>query len=255
MPMSNEVFRFETGAGTDTGCLRDHNEDSFLSHPEWGLWVVADGMGGHSAGDFASQSITHEMQSIGVPGSADDLQARFIERLTRAHDRIATHAEALGGRTVGATVVGLLAFDAQFSCVWSGDSRIYLLRDGVLSQQTRDHTEVRELLEAGTITPEQARDWPRKNVITRAIGVSEVPDCDVMSGEIRLGDTFLLCSDGLTEHLEDGELATMLAGPDAQAVCNSLITETLARGARDNVTAIVVRAHAADPVDVQDHGY
>jgi serine/threonine protein phosphatase PrpC len=241
--MNNEFFSFETGAATDQGCVRDHNEDSHLERPECGIWVVADGMGGHAAGDFASQTITEELGSVGMPGSAGDLQARFMERLRRAHMRIIEHAEMLGGGTVGATLVGLLAFEDAFACIWSGDSRIYLLRGGLLTQQTQDHTEVRELLASGAITEQQAAEWPRKNVITRAIGVSPEPNCDVVSGQLEAGDSFLLCSDGLTEHLEDHELAEMMRAPSAQAACDAMIAETLARGARDNVTAVVLRCH------------
>ena len=241
----SDYFTFESGAATDQGCVRDHNEDSLLVRPDYGIWAVADGMGGHAAGDVASQIIVDELGSVGVPGSAADLQARFMERLTRAHMRIIDHAHSLGGGTMGATLVGLLAFDDAFACIWSGDSRIYLLRDGVLVPQTADHTEVRELLASGAISESEAAVWPRKNVITRAIGVSAEPNCDVVSGVLEEGDTFLLCSDGLTEHIEDHEIAAYLQGHSAQQACDMLVAETLARGARDNVTAVVMRAQAA----------
>lgn len=240
--MQTDFFRFETGAATDTGRVRDHNEDSYFVRPESGVWVVADGMGGHDAGDFASQTITGEMETVGFSISAGDLQARFMERLGRAHHKIGEHAIALGGGTVGATLVALLVYEDSFACVWSGDSRIYRMRNGQLEQLTRDHTEVRELLDAGMISAEEAENWPRKNVITRAIGVTDQPHCDVISGDIRIGDTFLLCSDGLTEHNSDPDLALALGrAPTAQAACNDLIAQTLDRGAKDNVTSVVVR--------------
>jgi protein phosphatase len=240
-------FLIDTGAATDTGCVRDHNEDSFMTQPESGVWVVADGMGGHDAGDFASQTITEELRMVGVPVSAGDLQARFMERLGRAHARILEHAASLGGGTVGATLVGLLIFDGAFACIWSGDSRIYRYRAGVLEQLTRDHTEVRELYEAGLISHEEALHWPRKNVITRAIGVTAEPNCDVISGDVQAGDIFLLCSDGLTEHNDDSDIARFLSnGAGAQETCDGLIAQTLQRGAKDNVTAMVVRCTSTD---------
>ncbi len=244
-------FAFETGGMTNTGRVRDHNEDSFMTRPESGVWVVADGMGGHDAGDFASQTITAEMDSVGMPISAGDLQARFMERLNRAHARIQEHSVSLGGSTVGATLVGLLIYEDMYACIWSGDSRIYRMRDGILEQQTRDHTEVRELFEAGLITAEEAEHWPRKNVITRAIGVSAEPNCDVVSDGLQEGDMFLLCSDGLTEHNSDDDLARILSSAaSAQEACDALIAQTLERGARDNVTAVVVRCHAPDPTQI-----
>lgn len=241
MTVQTEYFNISTAGQTNTGRVRDHNEDSFLTRPESGVWVVADGMGGHDAGDFASQTITEELASVGVPISAEDLQARFMERLSRAHTRIVDHATALGGGTVGATLVGLLAHEDQYLCIWSGDSRIYLLRDGMLVQQTKDHTEVNDLLDAGLMSPEEAESWPRRNVITRAIGVSPEPQCDVVAGRLQPGDAFLLCSDGLTEHNSDAELLQALveAGSTEKA-CDTLIEMTLERGAKDNVTAVVV---------------
>lgn len=245
--MQTDFFRIETGAATNTGCVRDHNEDSFFTGPHAGVWVVADGMGGHDAGDFASQTITGEMESLGFAISAGDLQARFMERLGRAHQRIREHSASLGGTTVGATLVAFLIYEDNYACIWSGDSRIYRMRGGALEQLTKDHTEVQELLDAGMINAEEAESWPRKNVITRAIGVTDTPNCDVISGQVRAGDTFLLCSDGLTEHNTDDDLETGLHISDgAQHACDSLITQTLQRGAKDNVTAVVVNCTSPD---------
>lgn len=241
MTVQTDNFAIATSGATNTGRVRDHNEDSFLTKPESGVWVVADGMGGHDAGDFASQTITEELASVGVPISAEDLQARFMERLSRAHLRIIDHAAAMGAGTVGATVVALLVFEDQYLCIWSGDSRIYLLRDGVLVQQTKDHTEVNDLLDAGLMSPEEAETWPRRNVITRAIGVSPEPQCDTVAGQLKPGDVFLLCSDGLTEHSSDDDLTQAITNAGStQAACEDLINITLDKGAKDNVTAVVV---------------
>jgi len=128
-----------------------------------------------------------------------------------------------------------------------GDSRIYLLRDGQLVQQTRDHTEVQHLLDTGAISPSEAETWPRKNVITRAIGVADAPQCDVVTGTLEAGDLFVLCSDGLTEHLSDADIAAFSSnGAGVQVICNEMIQTTLARGAKDNVTAVVIRCFARE---------
>lgn len=253
MTVQTDHFTISTAGATNTGRVRDHNEDSFLTKPESGVWVVADGMGGHDAGDFASQTITEELASVGVSISTDDLRARFMERLSRAHMRIIEHAEMLGGGTVGATVVGFLVHEDQYLCIWSGDSRVYLLRDGVLVQQTKDHTEVNDLLDAGLVTPEEAESWPRRNVITRAIGVSSEPQCDMVAGQLQPGDVFLLCSDGLTEHSSDDDITAIItAAQSAETACEALINTTLEKGAKDNVTAVIVHfaaqdAHVAEP--------
>lgn len=253
---NTEFFTFVTGQATDVGRVREINEDSFLSRPEAQLWVVADGMGGHAAGDFASQTIVQELYSVGIPGSADDFQARFMERLGRANKKIVRYAAELGNETIGATLVALLVEGMDYACIWSGDSRIYRLRDGILEQQTRDHTEVQSLLDAGSITQEEADNWPRKNVITRAIGVSQIPECDVVGQKLQVGDKFLLCSDGLTEHLNDAEIATFLRQYTPQEACDRMIAETLARGAKDNVTIIVTEClpppqHPNAAVDIE----
>ena len=239
--MTEAAFLFDTGATSHMGKVRDHNEDAFLLRPEVGVWLVADGMGGHEAGDFASRTIAESVASIGRPLSAPDLQARFTDRILRAHQAIQAQSQRLGGATVGATLVALLTYEHHFACIWSGDSRIYLLRGGHFAQVTVDHTEVQELLRTGAITPEQALTWPRRNVITRAIGVADRPMTDERNGAMADGDTFLLCSDGLTEHVADAEMAAILAGHGAQGACDALVDMTLARGARDNVTVVVVR--------------
>jgi len=235
-----EFFTLETGQATDVGCVRQVNEDSFLARPEAGLWVVADGMGGHAAGDFASRTIVQQLYSVGLSGAPDDFQARFMDRLGRANDTIREHAVSMGGGTIGATIVALLVQGMDYACIWSGDSRIYRLRDGALQQQTKDHTEVQALLDSNSITVDEAARWPRRNVITRAIGVTPSPECDVVGGRAAVGDVFLLCSDGLTEHVEDAEIGQILSQSSPQDACDRLVALTLERGAKDNVTVVVL---------------
>ena len=249
--IETEFFTFVTGQASDVGCRREINEDGFLSSPEAGLWAVADGMGGHAAGDYASQTIVAELFSIGRPGSPEDLEARFMSRLFRANETIVDHAAELNKGTIGSTVVALLVFGREYSCIWSGDSRLYLMRQGTLQQVSRDHTEVRALLESGAISQEEADNWPRKNVITRAVGVTETPECEVIRGELAEGDWFLLCSDGLNEHLSDQDIEQFMKSVQSpQELCDALIKETLSRGAKDNVTVVSVQFLAPPPAVV-----
>ena len=238
--IQTKAYRFETGAVSHTGYARDHNEDRFLCEPDSGLWLVADGMGGHQRGDYASSTIVDHLSSIGKPSSAPDLQARFVDRLNRANEKIHSHARNEGA-TIGSTVVALLTFQQHFACVWSGDSRIYLIRDGQLSAMSRDHTEANELLDRGAITAEEAETWPRKNVITRAIGVAADVKLDHTYGTLKPRDTFILCSDGLTAHVSDREIRDLALHGAPQQACETMLQLVLDRGATDNTTVLVVR--------------
>lgn len=240
-PAPSAPFRFETGQATDAGCRRSVNEDSVMAHPEAGLWAVADGMGGHSAGDFASQAIVAALETILPAETPAALMGQVTARLAEANDRIRRHARTLDAGQVGATVAALIVHGQDYACLWSGDSRVYLLRAGRMVQQTRDHSEARMLLESGAITEGQAANWPRRNVITRAIGVAESPETEVVGGRVAAGDVFVLCSDGLTEHLSDDEIAELAGRLPAQEACDALIALTLERGARDNVSVVVTR--------------
>lgn len=239
------VFSFETVLRSDVGRVRKVNEDSALSLPESGLWVVSDGMGGHQAGDFASQTIVEALASVGVAVTLEDLKARFMDRLSTANAVILARAQALGEGTIGATLASLLIHAGTFACVWSGDSRVYRMQNGVLTQLSRDHTEVQALLDQGRITAQEAENWPRKNVITRAIGVGDVPKCDLNEGPLYDQDLFLICSDGLTEYFSDAELSECLAGPmPLEALGDYLVANANARGGKDNVSVVLLRCHA-----------
>ncbi|SFJ82228.1 PP2C family protein-serine/threonine phosphatase [Jannaschia pohangensis] len=239
---------FETGERTDVGLLRKVNEDAALAMPDSGLWVVADGMGGHSAGDVSSRMIVDALASTGLPASAEDLVGRVMDRLSQANTGIREHAATNQLGTIGATVVAFLVQDDGARALWSGDSRLYRLRDGHLDQVTRDHTEVNELLDSGALTPEEAERYPRRNVITRAIGVTELPHVELLEIDVQPGDVWLLCSDGLTEHLQDYEIRHHLAALPPQEACNAMVADVLDRGARDNVTVIAIAASAPEVI-------
>jgi protein phosphatase len=234
---------FDVGATSHPGRVRQINEDSYLVAPASGIFAVADGMGGHEAGALASSTVVQCLESIGTAVSAADLLARLEDRILRAN--MALHEIATKrGKIVGSTVAILLTFEDHFACVWSGDSRIYRVRDGSISQLSRDHTEVRDLVERGLLTPEEARVWPRRNVITRAIGVREEPELELEHGTLVSGDVFVICSDGLTGHVEDREILASTETAPCQQASDALVALTLERGATDNVTVVVLRYHA-----------
>lgn len=242
--MSDAGLTYESYAVTHPGRVRELNEDRYLAEPRSGVWVVADGMGGHDAGEVASASIVDHLATLGIASSAPDLQARFEDRITRANSEIWALARERGG-TIGSTVAALLTFESQFACIWSGDSRVYLMRDGALEQVSHDHTEVQELLDRGILNAEEARDWPRRNVITRAIGVAEEVMTEIQFGQARPGDVFVLNTDGLTAHVTEEEIRDAVAALPPQKACEALIDKVLERGATDNVTVVVVKCHEA----------
>ncbi|HVV94239.1 MAG TPA: protein phosphatase 2C domain-containing protein [Hyphomicrobiales bacterium] len=232
---------FEAGTATHVGKVRRHNEDLALVRPDLGIFAVADGMGGHADGALASRTVVEALQSIGRAESAPDLLARLEDRIIDANRRLTTLARERGSGVIGSTVAVLLAFDRNYACLWAGDSRIYLVRGGRISQVSRDHSEVQELFDRGLISAEEARTWPRRNIVTRAIGVSQEPELDLVDGQLESGDRFVICSDGLTAHVADNEILDVVDGRDPQDACDALVALTLERGASDNVTVVTLR--------------
>jgi protein phosphatase len=241
MATQQAAILFDTGAATHVGKVRKRNEDSYLAKPDTGVWAVADGMGGHDAGDVASATVVAALDTVVRPRSAAELLAQCGERIVSANARVRQIASERGGVMMGTTVAVLLVYDAHYACVWSGDSRIYLVRGGEISQISRDHTQVQQLVDEGAITKEEARHYPGRNVITRAIGVSDDPELEMENGGLRAGDVFILCSDGLTGHVTDDEILECARVGKAQEICDALIDLTLERGAHDNVTVVVAR--------------
>jgi protein phosphatase len=236
---------FETGTASHAGLVRTQNEDGYLAQPDSGVWAVADGMGGHEAGKFASATVIKSLVSIGTPVSPSDLLARFEDRVLVANQYLKEVARERGHSVIGATVAALLIFDGYYACVWLGDSRIYLVRSGRIAQVSRDHTEVQELVEKGVLSREEARAWPGRNVITRAVGVHDAAELELAHGVLRHGDCFVICSDGLTNHVADDEILETATTREPQDACDELVALALQRGGTDNVTVIVVRCHVA----------
>jgi serine/threonine protein phosphatase PrpC len=234
------AFMFHTGAATHVGRVRRLNEDSLLARPETGLWVVADGMGGHGGGDVASRAVVNALSTLEATDSASDMLGNFEQRVWRVNTDLRSLARLRGQTVIGTTLVALLIHGAHYACVWCGDSRAYLLRDGAMAQISRDHSEVQDLIDRGILEAGEAKAWPRRNVITRALGVTDRANLEIADGPALAGDRFLLCSDGLTTHLGDSEIADVLARGAPQEACDDLIALTLQRGASDNVSVVVV---------------
>jgi serine/threonine protein phosphatase PrpC len=245
------MARLVYSARTDVGMIRSGNEDNFAvdANGDRGLFVVADGMGGHAAGEVASEMA---VQIIGLElatvKSLDDQTSgeKVMDALRKAnrniHDRTITEVDKQG---MGTTASVLLVANNRYLIGQVGDSRVYLLRDGSLKQLTKDHSYVQEQVDAGFLTPEQARYHPYSNVITRCVGASPDVQPDVYQGDVKVGDLFLVASDGLTGMVDDRRLHTLLMSrAEPERKVHSLIAEANGRGGLDNITAIVVQVAA-----------
>lgn len=240
-------------ARSDVGMIRSGNEDAFFAHAtrERGVFIVADGMGGHAAGEVASemavQIVSRELQDLNEAyGEAARLRiAESLRIANRAiYDRTIQEADKQG---MGTTASVLVVAGSRYLIGQVGDSRVYLLRDGALRQLTKDHSYVQEQVDAGFLTPEQARYHPYSNVITRCVGASDVVEPDTYSGELKTGDVFLVASDGLTGMVDDRRLQQLLLSrASAGRVVDALIAEANYRGGLDNITAIVVQVMQLD---------
>lgn len=237
-----EPVRIESIARSHVGSVRELNEDNFLESVETGLWCVADGMGGHSAGEVASSLIIEQLRALTNPFSFTSPVRAVESRLHAVNHELLERAAVLQpGQIIGSTVVALSVIGMRYTALWAGDSRLYLLRRGRLSQLTRDHSVVQEMVEAGALTKTEARTHRSANIITRAIGVSRDFKLDRLEGNVQAGDLFLLCSDGLVAMLEDAEMADILTRQALVAAADRLLATALERTARDNITLILVK--------------
>jgi serine/threonine protein phosphatase PrpC len=235
-------MRFECASRTHVGLKRKINEDSILVETDRGLWAVADGMGGHEAGEVASAMVVDALRGVPSTDNLDELAASAEEALSTTNRELLHLARTKGSdKTIGTTVVGLAIAEGQFRCFWSGDSRGYRLRDGTISRVTRDHSLVQQLVDSGIIKEEEAELHESSSVITRAVGVAEQFAMDVVSGEVQAGDLFLLASDGLTRVLNDREIAIEIERSTLEQAADNLLETVLERGAPDNVSIILTR--------------
>jgi len=235
------------GARTDTGLVRRGNEDHFVVLAERGIFIVADGMGGHAAGELASEmAVRITCEALGsLQGLSDEEMCRRMRgAIQAANDAIFERTVAEWDKQgMGTTATVLVVLGGRYVIGQVGDSRAYLLRQGRLLQLTKDHSYVQELMDAGLITPAQARTHRYSRAITRYVGESPEITPDLYCGALVEGDVLLLASDGLTEMLEDEQLVRILSSHgEPQRCADRLIEEANARGGLDNITAVVVRS-------------
>jgi serine/threonine protein phosphatase PrpC len=228
-----------TGAGlSHRGRVREVNEDAILIDPTGALWAVADGMGGHGHGDLAADLVIDAFARAPHAPGGRGLLARAFEA---AHDEVRRRARRDGLGEIGATAVALLIEGARGTLGWAGDCRAYRLRGGVLERLTRDHSLVQELVDRGEIGEAEAEVHPQRHVVTRAVGAGERVEPAFAELALGEGEALMLCSDGLTRCVADGEIAAALGGAaDPAGTCRALVEAALAAGAPDNVSAVVV---------------
>ena len=235
-------------AQTHRGTVRQLNEDAFLELPQQGVWVVADGMGGHAAGDVASQLVIDTIQQAVEYNSVDQISTELlIQALQQSNAKLQQMSESqFAGNIVGSTVVVLWIKDDHYTLLWAGDSRGYLLRNHKLQQITKDHSQVNDMVDEGILKAEEAESHPLANVITRAVGVDITLNVDVKSAQISVDDVFLLCSDGLNKEVSDIEIEKALQPGNIIDAGMALMHASLVRNARDNVTCILVKNNSLE---------
>jgi len=241
--MTDQIVKWQAAMLTNSGNVREYNEDSGLVKTQNQLWVVADGMGGHEAGDVASKMITQTLDNI-VPSND------FTQYLDQVDDALISVNQQLrvlardkyNGRTIGSTVVAMIAHSHYIAYLWVGDSRIYRVRNRQITQLTRDHSEVQNMVDQGLLNAEEAELHPAANVITRAIGASDNLYLSVGIEETENEDIYILCSDGLYRDISDAELLQLSESEDVSTICENMMRVALSREAKDNVTVIITKS-------------
>lgn len=235
-------FRWTSGAMSHVGMVRQVNEDAFLEQAGRGMWAVADGMGGHARGDVASRMVVDALARITPDGNLPDLATEVRQRLQSVNAQLRTEAAMYDAYIIGSTVIVLLACGEHCTFLWAGDSRLYLYRDGLLRQLSRDHSQVEEMRSSGQISADDAQHHPARNLITRAVGAADTLELDEGSIDVRDGDMFLLCSDGVSNEVSEQEMCDALVCGSCRQAAEALIALALHGGGRDNISAVVVRA-------------
>lgn len=230
---------------SDRGAVRSHNEDSYLDDPANRLWVVADGMGGHAAGDVASQTIIKHLRALPRPPQTVDYVDQVDDALAAANAELIEYAHRNALQIVGSTAVVLLDAGSYMLCAWAGDSRIYQRAGNGLRQLTRDHTQAHEMMSTGAFSAADVQSHAQGGALVRAVGAEAGLVVEWAAAEATVNDVFLLCSDGVTKEMNDQEIAEVLGRPaPVSEITSTLVDTCLARGARDNITAVVVRVEA-----------
>lgn len=233
------AMRIDWRGATDTGRVRSVNEDSFVGLSERGLWVVADGMGGHAGGDWAATRLTATVAATDPGVDFDDAVTRCADAIHAANAAIWQEAQVRGAQ-MGSTVVALLIRADRFAVLWAGDSRAYLLRAGRLLRLTRDHSQVQALIDRGLLREEDGAGHPMAHVLARAVGVEPTLTLDVVADTLVPDDLFVLTSDGVHGVLSDEAIERIVGQATIAQAPEMLIEQGMANGSADNLTAIVV---------------
>lgn len=237
------ISRWNSSQFSHQGNVRSYNEDACLIREDINLWVVADGMGGHTAGDVASKLIMEKLAELPARDDLADMIDSIDDALIAVNHTLKTMAqEKYQGRTIGSTVVSMCAVNDFIAFLWAGDSRIYRVRNGEITQLTKDHSEVQNLIDQGLLRPEEAESHPSANVINRAIGATD--DLYLSTGVDKAlpDDIYIMCSDGLYRDVKQEEMLKLSAINDPREICVDLVSLALSREAKDNVTVVVTRS-------------
>ncbi|MCO7565201.1 protein phosphatase 2C domain-containing protein [Pseudomonas sp. S 311-6] len=236
------AMHYTAASYSHTGMVRRINEDACLELTADGLWAVADGMGGHAAGDYVSSLTVDSLRRLPPCQGLEECAQAVRDSLARVNRAVRDETVRRGVAMMGSTVVVLAVRGDQGIGLWAGDSRLYRLRDGRIERLSHDHSYVQELQDSGLLNEAEARVHPRGNIVTRAIGVEDRLELQAVALQVLPGDTYLLCSDGLTKTAEDHEIGDVLGHADPYQVVRGLVHLGLTRGAPDNITAVVVKA-------------
>lgn len=236
-----------SAAKTDPGLKRGHNEDA-IAIDERGIYILADGMGGHAAGDVASRMLADTvMENLSVnykENLKEKKAAEFIKNaIADANMKIFTlSASSPEKKGMGATAVVLMLLKKKYIAAWAGDSRLYLYREKKLTRLTKDHSRVQELIDAGIVKEENAMDHPDRNIITRAVGNTDQAEIEILSGKIRKNDIYLLCSDGIHGEISEAEIEKVLRSSEhPEKICEKLIETANLHGGSDNSSVIAIK--------------
>jgi len=241
------VAAWQISSQSHCGNVRTVNEDSLLVQQHYPLLAIADGMGGHQAGDIASQMLIGQLAILNLDTHLATATQQVSQAIQESNTNIMDYSTRnLKGQTIGSTVVAMLSQGTVGACLWVGDSRLYRHRNHQLQQLTEDHSYVAELVRAGQLLPEEAANHPNANIITRTVGVATPVQVDQLRFDVIPQDTFLLCSDGLYHEVSDSELAQALAAEDIYRASDQLLNLCLRRAAKDNVSFIIARALAEE---------
>ncbi len=240
--MSAGSIRWTSSSRSHPGRVRKVNEDACLEQPERALWAVADGMGGHALGEFASRLAIKTLMDLPVADNLTQYVALAQEQLQRANRSLRAEAARRDVPVIGTTIAALLASERQCACLWAGDSRVYRYRAGHLAQLTRDHSQIEALRSHRLVSPDDTLERPPAHVITRALGGADTLELDGVTIDVIDGDVFLLCSDGLSNEVHDRDIEQALLPGNCRQASMTLVELALDRGGHDNITAVVVRA-------------